>query len=146
MNTPIVRIYVLVLLLLATLVYFTSKWAGFDVDELEAERANRRPLIESQQIPRGSITSARGVLIAESLPEGGGRKPVFVRRYPQGSLFGNPVGYSFVEVEQSGIEDSENTAFTPLARISATIESMSAAESSAVESKLGMIEPTNSRW
>ena len=112
MNTPIVRIYVLVLLLLATLVYFTSKWAVFDAEELEAERANRRPLIESQQIPRGSITSADGVLIAESLPEGGGRKPVFVRRYPQGSLFGNPVGYSFVEVEQSGIEDSENDLLT----------------------------------
>ena len=31
-----------------------------------------------------------------------------MRRYPQGSLFGNPVGYSFVEVEQSGIESSEN--------------------------------------
>ncbi len=108
MNTPIIRIYALLLVLLATLVYFTSKWAVFDADELEAERANRRPLIESQQIPRGSITSADGVLIAESLPEGGGRKPVFVRRYPQGSLFGNPVGYSFVEVEQSGIESSEN--------------------------------------
>jgi penicillin-binding protein A len=112
LNTPIVRIYVLVLLLLATLVYFTSKWAVFDAEELEAEGANRRPLIESQQIPRGSITSADGVLIAESLPEGGGRKPVFVRRYPQGSLFGNPVGYSFVEVEQSGIEDSENDLLT----------------------------------
>jgi penicillin-binding protein A len=108
LNTPIIRIYALLLVLLATLVYFTSKWAVFDADELEAERANRRPLIESQQIPRGSITSADGVLIAESLPEGGGRKPVFVRRYPQGSLFGNPVGYSFVEVEQSGIESSEN--------------------------------------
>ena len=68
MNTPIIRIYALLLLLLATLVYFTSKWAVFDADELEAERANRRPLIESQQIPRGSITSAEGVLIAESLP------------------------------------------------------------------------------
>ena len=113
MNVPIIRIYVLVLALFATLVYFTSKWAVFDADELEAERANRRPLIESQQIPRGSITSADGVLIAESLPEGGGRKPVFVRRYPQGSLFGNPVGYSFVEVEQSGIESSENDLLLP---------------------------------
>jgi peptidoglycan glycosyltransferase len=112
LNTPIVRIYVLLLLLLATLVYFTSKWAVFDAEELEAERANRRPLIESQQIPRGSITSADGVLIAESLPEGGGRKPVYVRSYPQGALFGNPVGYSFVEVEQSGIESSENDLLT----------------------------------
>src|SRR4029453_14085381 len=39
---------------------------------------------------------------------GGGKHPVYVRGYPQGSLFGNPVGYSFVEVGQSGIERSEN--------------------------------------
>ena len=52
-NAPIVRIYVLVLLLFATLVYFTSKWAVFDAEELEGKPANRRPLIEEQQIPRG---------------------------------------------------------------------------------------------
>jgi peptidoglycan glycosyltransferase len=108
LNKPIVRIYVLVLLLLATLVYFTSKWAVFDAEELEANRENRRPLIEEQQIPRGSIATADGVLVAESLPEGGGRNPVYVRRYPQGSLFGNPVGYSYVEVERTGIELAEN--------------------------------------
>jgi penicillin-binding protein A len=108
MNTPIVRIYVLVLLLLTTLVYFTSKWAVFDAEELEGKSANRRPLIEEQQIPRGSITSADGVLIAESLPEGGGRNPVYVRRYAEGSLFGNPVGYSFVDVGRAGVESSEN--------------------------------------
>lgn len=108
MNAPIVRIYVLVLLLFTTLVYFTSKWAVFDADELEGKQANRRPLIEEQQIPRGSITTADGVLVAESLPEGGGRDPVYVRRYPEGSLFGNPVGYSFVDVGRTGIESSEN--------------------------------------
>jgi peptidoglycan glycosyltransferase len=107
-NTPIVRIYVLVLLLFTALVYFTSKWAVFDAEELEANRDNRRPLIEEQQIPRGSITTADGVLVAESLPEGGGRNPVYVRRYPEGALFGNPVGYSFVELERSGIELAEN--------------------------------------
>ena len=31
-----------------------------------------------------------------------------MRRYPQGSLFDNPVGYSYVEVERTGIELSEN--------------------------------------
>ena len=64
--------------------YFTSKWTVFDAEELEANRDNRRPLIEEQQIQRGSITTADGVLVAESLPEGGGRNPVYVRRYPAG--------------------------------------------------------------
>jgi peptidoglycan glycosyltransferase len=111
-NTPIRRIYVLILLLFGLLVFFASKWAVFDADELEAENANRRPLIEAQQIPRGTITTSDGVLVAESVPEGGGREPVYVRRYPAGSLFGHPVGYSFVEVGNSGIEESENDLLT----------------------------------
>lgn len=108
MNKPILRIFVLVLLLFTTLVYFTSKWAVFDAEELEAKNANRRPLIEQQQIPRGSISTRDGVLVAESVPEGGGKRPVYVRRYPEGALFGNPIGYSFVDVGNTGIEDSEN--------------------------------------
>jgi penicillin-binding protein A len=107
-NLPIARLYAFVLVLLATLVYFTSKWAVFDAESLEDEPQNRRPVIEEQQVPRGSITSSDGVLIAESLPEGGGQRPVYVRRYPEGSLFGNPVGYSFIQAGRRGIELSEN--------------------------------------
>ena len=114
MNTPIRRIYVLILLLFGLLVYFTSKWAVFDSDELQAKTENRRPLIESQQIPRGSITTSDGVLIAESRPQGGGTHPVYIRDYPEEdpSAFGNPVGYSFVDVGQTGIERSENDLLT----------------------------------
>jgi peptidoglycan glycosyltransferase len=112
MNKPIVRIYIFVLLLFTTLVYFTSKWAVFDADSLEAEDSNRRPLIEAQQIPRGSITSADGVLIAESVPVTGGQRPIYERRYPEGSLFGNPVGYSFVDIGNIGIEEAENDLLT----------------------------------
>ena len=108
MNTPIVRVYALLLVLLATLVYFTSKWAVFDAESLEDRTENRRPLIAEQQIPRGSITTADGELIAVSKPQGGGNRPVYVREYPQGSLFGNPVGYSFVNSGRTGIELAEN--------------------------------------
>jgi penicillin-binding protein A len=109
-NTPIRRIYMLILLLFGLLVYFTSKWAVFDSDELQAKTQNRRPLIAEQQIPRGSITTSDGVLIAESRPEGGGAHPVYVRDYPEEDpkTFGNPVGYSFVQLGQKGIEQSEN--------------------------------------
>ena len=112
MNQPIVRIYVVILILFTALVYFTSKWAVFDAEDLEGKTANRRPIIEQSQIPRGSITTADGVLIAESLPEGGGRHPVYVRRYPEGTLFGHPVGYSFVDIGNAGIEESENDLLT----------------------------------
>jgi len=107
-NPPVIRIFALVLALFASLVYFTSKWAVFDAEELEANSQNRRPVIAEQQIPRGDITTSDGVLIAGSVPEGGGRRPVYVRRYPQGALFGHPVGYSFVDVGRTGIEAAEN--------------------------------------
>jgi penicillin-binding protein A len=107
-NTPIVRVYAVLLLLFGLLVYFTSKWAVFDADELQAHNQNRRPLIAEQQIKRGDISSADGVLIAHSVPRGGGKRPVYVRQYPQGSLFGNPVGYNFIDSGRTGIELSEN--------------------------------------
>ena len=108
MNRQIVRLYVVILILFTGLVAFTSRWSVLEAEELQANNQNRRPLIEEQQIERGSITSRDGVLIAESKPTGGGPQRVFVREYPQGALFGNPVGYSFVEVGRTGIESSEN--------------------------------------
>ena len=111
MNSQIVRLYAVILLLFTGLVIFTSRWAVLEADELESNPENRRLLIQEQQIERGSITSSDGVLIAESNPAGGEENPnqrVFVRNYPQGPLFGNPVGYSFVDIGRNGIELSEN--------------------------------------
>jgi peptidoglycan glycosyltransferase len=115
MNKQITRVYALVLFLLLALAVKTTAAAVFDSNlfddtDLKTATQNRRPLIEQQQVPRGTITTADGVLIAESNPEGGGRHPVYVRNYPEDDpqAFGNPVGYSFVNTEQSGIERSEN--------------------------------------
>src|SRR5919106_3674912 len=108
MNAPIIRLYVLVLALFATVVGFTSYWAIFDADELRGRNDNRRALIETQQIPRGTITTADGVEVAVSVPQGSGNQRIFTREYPEGELFGHPVGYSFVEFGQTGIERAEN--------------------------------------
>jgi peptidoglycan glycosyltransferase len=106
-NAPITKLYALMLVLFAALVGFTSYWAVFDSNSLKAEPQNRRPLIMEQQVKRGFIKTADGVTIAESHPEGG-KNPVYVRDYPRGSLYANPVGYSFVQAGQTGIEKSEN--------------------------------------
>src|SRR5919106_4940800 len=108
MNAPIIRLYVLVLALFATVVGFTSYWAIFDADELRGRNDNRRALIETQQIPRGTITTADGTEVAVSVPQGSGNQRIFTREYPEGELFGHPVGYSFVEFGQTEIERSEN--------------------------------------
>ena len=80
----------------------------FDADDLRDNPENRRPLIAEQTVKRGTIKTADGVTIAESFPVGDGKNPIYVREYPQGDLFGHPVGYSFIEVGRSGIERSEN--------------------------------------
>ena len=108
MNGQIVRLYGFIVLLFGVLVFFTSKWAVIDADELRGNPGNHRPLIEEQQIERGTITSSDGVLIAESFPSGPGSQAVFERDYPQGALFGHPVGYNFVDPGRTGIELAEN--------------------------------------
>jgi penicillin-binding protein A len=108
MNKPIVRIYAVILLLFAGLVGFTSYWSVFHADELKGMTENHRPLIEDQTIKRGTITTADGQVVAESSPEGGGANPIYVRHYPDGTLYGHPVGFSYVETQQSELERSEN--------------------------------------
>jgi penicillin-binding protein A len=107
-NVPIVRLYAFLLVLLALLVWKTSEWSVFDAKALQDNPLNHRPLIEAQTIPRGTIKTDDGATVAESSPQGGGHNPVYVRHYPTGSLFGNPVGYSFIQAGQTGIERSEN--------------------------------------
>jgi peptidoglycan glycosyltransferase len=108
MNSSIVRLYVLVLALFITVVGFTSYWAIFDADELRGRSDNRRSLIEAQKVPRGTITTVDGTEVAVSVPRGSGNQRIFVREYPQGELFGHPVGYSFIEFGSTEIERSEN--------------------------------------
>ena len=109
MNPPIVRLYGLILLLFAALVGFTSYWAVFDSDEPQGQPAEPPPADRGADGQAGHDQDRRrGARSPRAHPVGGGKHPVYVRHYPQGSLFGNPVGYSFVEVGQTGIERSEN--------------------------------------
>ena len=108
MNPQIVKLFGVVLVLYALLFAFTSYWSIFDSEGLEANVANKRPLLEEQRIERGEILAADGSVIARSNPRGRGGNRTFVRTYPQGRLFGNPIGYSFVERGRVGFELSHN--------------------------------------
>jgi penicillin-binding protein A len=107
-NRQIVKIFGLILVLYALLFGFTSYWSVFDASSLKANVANRRPLLEEQKIHRGSILADDGTVIARSTPQGKGNNKIYVRNYPQGSLFGNPIGYSFVDRGRVGFELSHN--------------------------------------
>jgi peptidoglycan glycosyltransferase len=108
MNRQIVKLFGFLLVLYALLFGFTSYWSIFDASDLEANQANRRPLLEEQKIRRGTIFAADNSVIARSRPVGSGNNKVYVRRYPQGGLFGNPIGYSFVTQGRVGFELSHN--------------------------------------
>jgi penicillin-binding protein A len=108
MNRQIVKLFGFLVVLYALLFGFTSYWSIFDADDLKANQANRRPLLEEQQIKRGDILAADGSVIARSIPRGSGDNRIFVRRYPQGGLFGNPIGYSFVTQGRVGFELAHN--------------------------------------
>jgi penicillin-binding protein A len=107
-NRQITKLFGFLLILYALLFGFTSYWSVFDSDSLEANTANRRPLLEEQRIKRGSILADDGSIIAKSIPQGQGNNRIYVRTYPEGELYGNPIGYSFVERGRVGFEQSHN--------------------------------------
>ena len=51
MNASIVRLFVLVCILFALLVAWTSRWTVFEQEELQDNALNRRELLEEQRIP-----------------------------------------------------------------------------------------------
>jgi len=108
MNRQIVKLFAFIVALFAVLVGFTSYWSVFDAKALKEKNANKRPLLEQQQIERGRILTADGTVIARSVPKGRGEALRYVRRYPEGSLFGHPIGYSFVKEGDSEFEQFHN--------------------------------------
>jgi len=107
-NRQIVKLFALVVVLFAVLIGFTSYWAVFDASSLKGKDANQRPLLEQQQIKRGRILAADGTVIARSVPKGHGSSLRYVRRYPEGALYGHPIGYSFVRYGDSEFEQFHN--------------------------------------
>jgi penicillin-binding protein A len=107
-NRQIVKLFGFIVVLFAVLVGFTSYWSVFDAKSLKEEDVNARPLLEQQQIRRGRILAADGTVIAKSVAKGKGDALRFVRRYPEGKLYGHPIGYSFVRYGDSEFEQFHN--------------------------------------
>jgi len=111
-NRQIIKLFAFIVVLFAVLVGFTSWWSVFDAKGLKASKWNQRPLLEQQQIPRGRILAADGSVIAKSFSKGHGAGKRYIRHYPTGTLFGHPIGYSFVQYGQSEFEKSHNAELT----------------------------------
>ncbi|HTR89384.1 MAG TPA: penicillin-binding transpeptidase domain-containing protein, partial [Solirubrobacteraceae bacterium] len=107
MNRPIVRLYLLVVVLFALLLAFTSRWTIFDASSLRQNALNRRSLLEQERIQRGPILAADHTVLARSVP---GREGTYTRVYPAGGLFAQAIGYSFTDLGQIALERYRNAA------------------------------------
>lgn len=106
MSTPIMRLFATIVLLFALLVVYTTRWSVLDAKELRDNALNKRPLFAQLHVKRGAIKAADGDVIARSVR---GQRGTFRRTYPAGSLFGHPVGYANIALQQlSGLERSRN--------------------------------------
>jgi penicillin-binding protein A len=106
MSVPIMRLFATIVLLFAILVVWTSRWSVLDAKDLRDNALNKRPLLAQLHVKRGAIKAADGSLLARSVRGPGG---TYRRAYPTGSLFGHPVGYAIVALNQlAGIERYRN--------------------------------------
>ncbi len=109
MNKPIIRVFGVVLVLFALLVAFTSRWTVVDRTELQDNPQNKRALLAQEKIARGSIVAADGSTLASSTR---GVDGTYTRRYPQGSLFSQSVGFAYLLPGTSGLERFYNGQLT----------------------------------
>jgi penicillin-binding protein A len=104
-NAPIARLFMVVVLLFAVLVGFTSRWTVFQAKALRDNTRNERELLEEQRIHRGVIRAGEGTVLARSLEQ---PDQSFVRTYPLPKLFPHAVGYDFINRGRAGLERSYN--------------------------------------
>ena len=109
MSAPIIRLFILIVVLFTLLIAFTSRWTVFEAEALRDHQANRRAVLQEERIKRGVIRAADGTVIAGSDRIRGQR---YRRRYPTGDLFGHPVGDAFTSIGRSQLERFHNDALT----------------------------------
>jgi penicillin-binding protein A len=104
-SAQIGRLFAVIVVLFALLVFFTTRWTVIDKASLDNNPLNRLTLVSQLKIRRGRILANDGTVLAKSIPAGGG---TWKRTYPTGSLFSQAVGYSNVlEGSAAGLELSD---------------------------------------
>jgi penicillin-binding protein A len=78
----------------------------FQAAELNDNPVNTREILRDFSQPRGSVTTADGVVIAQSVPSGD--RFEFQRVFPEGPLFAHVTGYFSFTLGSSGVEKTYN--------------------------------------
>jgi peptidoglycan glycosyltransferase len=107
-NAPITKLFGLVIVLFAILVFATSWWTEFGAQRLRDNPLNRRQLLEDAKVKRGRILADDGTVLARSVKAQG---DTYRRIYPN-DIFSHEVGYSFTNLGRAGLESSRNQPLT----------------------------------
>ncbi|HTU98699.1 MAG TPA: penicillin-binding transpeptidase domain-containing protein [Solirubrobacteraceae bacterium] len=103
MNAQIMKLFGVIVVLFALLIVWTTRWTVFDATALNDNPLNSRTLLTTLKIKRGRLLAANGETLARSVRQ---RKTGYwLRTYPQGSLFAQPVGYAnLISRQEAGLE------------------------------------------
>ncbi|HEX3910919.1 MAG TPA: penicillin-binding protein 2 [Solirubrobacteraceae bacterium] len=114
MNQPIVRLFGVVILMFALLLAFTSRWTIFEAGSLRDNPLNARSLLEQQRIDRGRILAADGSVLARSVRSRTTRQSesVYTRSYPSGEEFAHAIGYYYIDLGRTGLENYRNATLS----------------------------------
>lgn len=104
MNRSIIRLFGVVILLFAILIFWTSRWTVFDATALQNNSLNPLQYYASLKVKRGAILADNGEVLAKSIRAGGG---TWNRVYPTSGLFSQAVGYFLPQQKRiAGLESS----------------------------------------
>ena len=103
---------IVALLLLAALVVGTTYWQAWAVGGLAARQDNAIQRVAQFHVRRGLIYAANGELLAARRAVKVKGQTYYFRRYPNGKLAAQVVGYSTQSRSRAGLERSENDYLT----------------------------------
>jgi peptidoglycan glycosyltransferase len=112
MNAEIRRIALVALVLLGALVVGTTYWQAWAVGDLAARQDNAIKRVAQFKIKRGLVYAAGGTVVAANRIHKTGGVTYYFRRYPNGMLLSNVVGYSTQGRSRAGLERSLNDYLT----------------------------------
>jgi peptidoglycan glycosyltransferase len=106
MSRQIRNLGVFLVVCYAALFLQVNRLTIFQADELQDKPGNNRAVERDFSRPRGTIETADGVVLAESVPSDDRFK--LQRTYPTGELFGQITGYFAFQLGSTGVEKEYN--------------------------------------
>jgi peptidoglycan glycosyltransferase len=106
MDRSIRRVGVFLMLLFCALFAQLNYIQVIDAPALNEKPSNSRPIDEAFSQPRGTVTTADGVIIARSVPIDSKKK--YQREFPEGDLYAQITGYFNYSFGATGLESAYN--------------------------------------